>query len=80
MGVRAIPALVTYALMLAGLRVFVLEQEGIVWWRGAQFGFILYGVYSGTCMTILDEWDVGVAIYDSLWGAFMYSVAAHIGS
>ena len=78
MSVRAAPAVVAYACMILGLRTFVLDAERMGWSvaRGMVFGMVTYGVYHGTCASLLQDWDVSVAVMDVLWGGALYGVAA----
>ena len=40
---------------------------------GAFVGFIIYGIYNFTCLSIYKDYEFKVGIMDSLWGAFLYS-------
>ncbi len=83
--VRPIPGVLTYALMVLGLREFVIgsseREEGKrkVMRRGVLFGIVVHGVYNGTCMAVFDEWDASTALLDVMWAACMYSIAGLSG-
>ena len=77
MRLRLAPGVVAYALMVVGLRVFVLtgaRDESIA--RGLVFGAVLYGVYHGTVMAFFEDLDGGLAVMDVVWGSVVYGVAA----
>jgi uncharacterized membrane protein len=40
---------------------------------GAFVGFIIYGVYNFTCLSIYKNYEFKVGLMDSLWGAFLYA-------
>ena len=76
---RLLPAVASYTLMVVGLRVFVLSQpraERVS--RGALFGTIVYGLYNGTCMSIFADWSAAVAALDTVWGAVVFAISAHV--
>ena len=68
-------ALATWALLSAGLVVFVLPRAGqslpAAALFGALFGFLVYGVYDATNMAVLRGWPLSVAVVDVCWGALL---------
>ena len=72
-----------YLLMILGLILFVLPnikknnlfKDSLIY--GALFGFILYGVYNFTCLTIFTNWDIKTSIYDIFWGTIVYFIASY---
>lgn len=78
MSARAAPAVLAYASMIVGLRVFVLVRdrvtESVV--RGLVFGAVVNSVYNGTSMAIFEDWDPSIATMDVVWGAVLYGVSA----
>lgn len=79
-------AVLSYVLMVIGLNLFVLPNirkgheltDSLMY--GFTFGIIVYGIYDFTIGTVLDNWDMGLAVIDILWGGFVYFVATFIGS
>jgi len=75
-------AIITYILMIVGLNVFVIPNireksamtDSIKY--GFLFGIVLYGVYDFTAATVLDGWDIGLALLDTLWGGIVYFLTA----
>lgn len=70
-------ALLVYVLIPAGIVWFVgplLSPEMHLWqvfFRGAVYGLILYGVYDLTNYATLEKWTVRLTIADMAWGAFL---------
>lgn len=44
---------------------------------GGVLGLIIYGVFNTTNMAIFKNYDVSVAIMDTIWGFFIYTFAAY---
>jgi uncharacterized membrane protein len=86
MKAKAVPAVLAYALMVAGLQEFVLCEHAVkndpekTKWRAFLFGVVLYGVYNLTAMAVLDEWDGRLAAKDILWGGALYVMASSAGT
>lgn len=68
-------AVLVYLLIPLGIIFFVrpaLGGDTRLWsalWRGALFGFILYGVYDFTNLATLEKWTVRMTAVDVAWGA-----------
>lgn len=44
--------------------------------KGAQIGFVIYGVFDFTSTFMFHAWSLKVAILDTLWGTFLYTIIA----
>jgi len=69
-------SIVTYIFLLIGLNILLipnLNNENIYWYPFV-FGLVVYGVFSFTNAAIFKEWDLSVALLDTLWGAFLYFI------
>ncbi|NLV41690.1 MAG: DUF2177 family protein [Candidatus Hydrogenedentes bacterium] len=68
-------ALATWALLSAGLVVFVLPRAGqslpAALLFGSLFGLLVYGVYDATNMAVLRGWPLSVAVVDVCWGTLL---------
>jgi uncharacterized membrane protein len=67
------PAVIfTYSLISLGITVFVLSEKsadkGQVFFLGALFGLIVYGVYDFTNLAILVDWSLKMTVVDIFWG------------
>ena len=77
-------AIFAYSLMLLGLNIFVLPNINLknitlkdCFKYGFLFGIILYGVYDFTAAAVIKNWNMKLAIYDILWGGFVYFIACY---
>lgn len=72
--------ILSYLLMIMGLCIFVLPnikketvfKDSIKY--GLIFGIILYGVYDFTIASVLNKWNIKLAIIDVLWGGFIFFI------
>ena len=85
MEIRKKYAFFAYTLMIIGLAIFVIPNvpkrslsDSLVY--GGSFGLLVYGIYDCTCAAVLKNWDENLAILDIIWGVFVYSAAAYLGS
>jgi uncharacterized membrane protein len=80
---RMPPAVMFYALYLAGVVIFVNGPAPANWTHnllyGALFGFFCYATFELTNMSLLRHWEWAVVVPDMLWGAAMTAVAAAVG-
>ncbi len=79
------PAIIFYALYVAGIVIFAVSpalHTGS--WRtalvfGALFGLIAYSTYDLTNLATLRNWSVTMAIVDIAWGSILTGVSATAG-
>lgn len=45
---------------------------------GGGVGFVIYAIYNLTNMSILTNYSVHIAIKDTLWGTFLYTVGTYL--
>ena len=84
MQVNTIYAILSYALMIIGLNVFVipninrdnLMMDSLKY--GFLFGIVLYGVYDFTIGAVLKGWNFKLALIDVLWGGIVYFLASYL--
>jgi len=79
--------MITYILLLIGLFYFVLENIDTTdvkttFLTSIQYagvlGFVVYGVYSFTNLSIFKNYDITIAILDTLWGSVLFTLTAFI--
>jgi uncharacterized membrane protein len=82
---RPVPALLFYAIYLAGLVLFAV-RPGLRAGRwltaaglGAAFGFVAYATYDLTNQATLKLWATQITVLDLSWGAFVSAVGATAG-
>ena len=84
-GFRPAPALIFYAIYVAGMVFFaVLPALAENRWQnallnGAVLGFIAYATYDLTNQATLRSWPVAVTLADLAWGTVLTGVAATAG-
>jgi uncharacterized membrane protein len=78
-------AVLSYFLMVVGLNHFVLPNIDFknvnvkdCLKYGFLFGIVLYGVYDFTCATVIQKWDIKLALVDILWGGIVYFLSCYL--
>ncbi len=71
-------AIFVYALLLVGNLIFGDMRQSpndlpSMIMYGGLFGFVVYGVYTGTNYVVFPQWSTYLVITDTLWGAFLCS-------
>ena len=82
MMVRFIPTVLSYITIILPIVLFVIPKispktrvmDSLVF--GGLMGFFMYGMFSFTNYALIEKWSVRVALLDTLWGAFLYAMAA----
>ena len=72
-------AFVVYALLGAGIALFVIPRAGSISLAaayGALFGLVVYGVYDFTNYSTLRQWPFVLTLADTAWGALASAAAA----
>ena len=77
-------AFVTYIFLIFGLYYFVYRHIKKNTWkydaiiRGFIFGAVVYGIFDLTNLSILNNYDLSIAIIDTLWGGILSSMVCGI--
>lgn len=75
--VRPVPAVVFYALFVAGLVYFVvmpaLERDSVGWsvGSGAFFGLVTYATWDLTSLAVIEDFPAALVPIDLAWGAVL---------
>lgn len=73
---------IVYLLLALATVVFVLPlSKGLLthaFMYGAAIGFIIYGIYDFTCLSIFKDWPVMMAFIDWAWGTFLCGFSSSI--
>ena len=77
MQVRWWSAAVVYAFAAALLYWFVIKGRRPVW-EAALLGLATYGIYDFTNHAILKNYDLNIAIMDTVWGATLFSIVTWV--
>lgn len=83
--VRLAPAMLFYALYVAGLTRFcVAPARGASWTKalsaGVFLGLVAYGTYDLTCQAVMRVWTWRITFIDLAWGAFASGTASAVGA
>jgi uncharacterized membrane protein len=83
--VRMAPAILFYALYIAGLVWFCVRQGLDFGWGAALvggliLGLIAYGTYDLTCHAVMKVWSWKITLADMAWGAFASAAASTVGT
>jgi len=84
-NVRVVPAVIFYAVFVAGIIFFCVlpALESGRWTtallNGAVFGFLAYATYDLTNHATLSVWDTRITLADMAWGTFVSGVASVAG-
>lgn len=79
-----IAALILYAIMVAGLVIFVLPKlsTNMPIWKvfgwGFLYGFVMYSVYDLTNLAVVKNWPLPLTIVDLIWGGTIFGISAII--
>lgn len=71
-------AAIVYLLLAMGIVMFILPSNYNIWFAGAVFGLIVYGVYDFTNYTFLKDWTLPVVWLDAAWGTLASSLVAFL--
>ena len=68
---------VVYILLSIALYWFILKNKRPIW-EATLLGLAIYGVYDFTNYAILKNYDLHIAIMDTVWGATLFTLATII--
>ena len=77
LDVRVLGAVIVYLLLAIGLYLFILEPRRPLWYA-AILGLVIYGVFDFTNYAILKNYDLSVALMDTVWGATLMTLTTYI--
>ena len=70
-------AIVTYLFLIFGLNYFIISKKKSVK-DAVLLGFVIYGVYEFTNMSLFKKWFLMTAIMDTIWGAILFGLTTFI--
>ncbi len=73
MQVRLSGAIVVYLLLALGLYYFIIKDDRSAWEAGL-LGLIIYGTFDFTNYAMFKNYDLSVAIMDTLWGGILFAL------
>jgi len=86
MKIRIFPAIVAYVIMYIGMVMLVIptikQSKDLslknVFKIAGVFGFSVYGIWNATNLALFSNFDYKVALLDTMWGTFLYTIVAYI--
>ena len=75
-------AIVVYVALISGILFLVLPKShdnvlsALLW--GAFFGFVTYGTYDFTNLSVLADWNLKISIIDTIWGMVLCGLTSAI--
>jgi len=81
-----IGALIAYPLMIIALVFIVLRNAKLdngtplylAIKHGGLLGLVVYGVFNATNVAMFQGYDIKVAVMDTLWGTFVYTLVTYV--
>jgi len=75
--INYIGAIVTYIFLIFGLNYFILDKKKSI--KDAMLlGFVIYGVYEFTNLSIIKNWNYLTTIIDTAWGTILFGLTTAI--
>ena len=66
-------AVIVYLLLAIGLYYFIVKP-GRSAWDAALLGLVIYGTFDFTNYAILKNYDLKIAIMDTVWGSILFAL------
>ena len=70
-------AIVCYILLTLGIYYFVI-QNNLSYKEAFLLGFIIYGIFDTTTMSIFKDWNPSIALLDTFWGGILFTLVLFI--
>lgn len=77
MQVRLWSAAVVYLLLAIVMYHFVIKKKFQIW-EAVLLGLAIYGVFDFTCYAMFKNYDLRIALMDTLWGGVLFGSVAWI--
>ena len=68
---------ITYIFLIFGLIYFIIEKHRSVK-DAALLGFVIYGVFEFTSISLLKNWSLLTVIMDTTWGTILFALTTGI--
>ena len=77
MQFRLAGAVIVYLLLAVGLYYFIVKPERNAW-EAALLGLVIYGTFDFTNYAMLKNYDLKIAIMDTVWGSLLFALTHQI--
>jgi uncharacterized membrane protein len=72
-----IAAILCYLVLTFGLYYFIIQQKKPLF-QAFLLGFVIYGTYELTTLSLLKKWKPQTVVIDTLWGSILFTIVAFI--
>ena len=77
MQLRIEGAIIVYILLAIGLYYFIVKP-GLSAWEAGLLGLVIYGTFDFTNYAMLKNYDLKIAIMDTVWGSLLFALTTLI--
>ena len=70
-------AIIVYLLLAFGLYYFIVKP-GLSAWEAGLLGLVIYGTFDFTNYTMFKNYDLKIAIMDTVWGSLLFGLTTFI--
>jgi len=77
MQVRLSGGVVVYFLLAISLYYFIIKPRRSAWEAGL-LGLVIYGTFDFTSYAMLKNYDIAIAIMDTIWGSILFATTAGV--
>ena len=77
MQLRIEGAIIVYLLLAIGLYYFIVKP-GLSAWEAGLLGLVIYGTFDFTNYAMLKNYDLKIAIMDTVWGSLLFALTTLI--
>ena len=70
-------AIIVYILLALGLYYFIVKP-GLSAWEAGLLGLVIYGTFDFTNYAMLKNYDLKIAIMDTVWGSLLFALTTLI--
>lgn len=70
-------AVLCYIFIVIQLYVFIIQNNESIQ-KAFLLGFTTYGIYELTNLATITQWNVPIAIMDTIWGGILYALTSYI--
>jgi len=68
---------ITYIFLIFGLIYFIIQKNKSVK-EAALFGFVIYGVFEFTSISLFKNWSLLTVLMDTAWGTILFALTTGI--
>lgn len=74
---KILPTIACYIFLVTSLYYFIIYKNGS-YIDAFLLGLFIYGVYETTNMAIFKDWNIYIALIDTLWGGLLFLISTYL--